>query len=208
MLEQNKAPSKVSTDTSSARRGFLKKAAISAPILTTIAARPVWAGQCSLSGNLSNNVSNHEHQAPCSILGYSHGYWGNLNSGKGSVLFGYLARSIDDNLASFFIDLGYPVPASFQEGTPAKIVDALARGNANHGVKGNLGVGNWGLWQQRTTAFLNVLLWNYLKEQCTDINDIATPNCAINYVDSKFYYPWTFDDVWSKSQFTLESALF
>ena len=71
MLEQNNnsteknEASEINVSATNARRGFLKKAAISAPILTTMAARPVWAGQCSLSGNLSNNVSNQDYESLC-----------------------------------------------------------------------------------------------------------------------------------------------
>ena len=73
MIEQNKAPEKVSTDTTSARRSFLKKAAIGAPIVIASSTKPAWGAAC-MSGMMSGNVSNHEHT--CDLAGgLSHGHW-------------------------------------------------------------------------------------------------------------------------------------
>ncbi len=80
MLEQNKAPSKVSADTTSARRSFLKKAAIGAPIVIASSTKPAWGAAC-MSGIMSGNVSNHEHT--CDLQGgLSHGHWKNHWIGK------------------------------------------------------------------------------------------------------------------------------
>ena len=59
------------------RRSFLKKAAISAPIISTVSSKPVWgAGICALSGSLSGNLSNHGAESSCEgPIGRSPGYW-------------------------------------------------------------------------------------------------------------------------------------
>jgi len=73
MLEQDKAPVKTGENTTSARRGFLKKAAIGAPIVVASSTKPAWGAAC-MSGIMSGNVSNHEHT--CELAGgLSHGHW-------------------------------------------------------------------------------------------------------------------------------------
>jgi hypothetical protein len=59
------------------RRSFLKKTAIGAPVVSSIASQPVWgAGICALSGSLSGNLSNHGDQSDCKgPMGRSPGYW-------------------------------------------------------------------------------------------------------------------------------------
>lgn len=56
-----------------ARRRFLKGAAASAPVILTLTARPAWAVNCTLSGQLSGNLSNPLDQ--CGGEGCSPGYW-------------------------------------------------------------------------------------------------------------------------------------
>ena len=57
------------------RRKFLKGAAAATPILMSVSSRPVWARNCSLSGQLSGNLSDQDGQA-CEGEGCSKGYWG------------------------------------------------------------------------------------------------------------------------------------
>ena len=60
-------------DAAGTRRQFLKKSLLaSTPVIMTLANRPVWAGQCSISGMLSGNLSG--PQIVCQ--GLSPGYWG------------------------------------------------------------------------------------------------------------------------------------
>ena len=65
------AEKKLSVD--NGRRQFFKKAGAGAAIITTVTSRPVWAGQCSMSGLLSGDLSNHGHVADCAA-GHGHQY--------------------------------------------------------------------------------------------------------------------------------------
>lgn len=58
----------------SGRRKFLKGAAAATPILLSVASRPVWARNCSLSGQLSGNLSDQSGDI-CAGEGCSQGYW-------------------------------------------------------------------------------------------------------------------------------------
>jgi len=75
MLEKNNIPKKqdgVSSESNSSstnsRRRFIRKAALSAPIITTIAAKPAWGSTIVCSGSVSGNVSQHgdDIQGGCS----------------------------------------------------------------------------------------------------------------------------------------------
>ncbi len=73
--EQDKASLEASASTTDARRSFLKKAAIGAPIVIASSAKPAWGAAC-MSGIMSGNVSNHQHT--CDLAGgLSHGHWKN-----------------------------------------------------------------------------------------------------------------------------------
>lgn len=165
--EHNDASTEVNTSATNARRSFLKKAAISAPILTTIAARPVWAGQCSLSGNLSNNVSNQANQEPCQYNTYSPGGWLNgraSGSGSNANLWPYTGFSRNDPLSDL-------LPGTAYSGSIAS-----ALGGGPHG------------WErQLACAALNAALWDYGLSVCE--ND---PNCQIiSELAPDFYFPFT-----------------
>ena len=81
MKDKQEFPPKIDTNGSDVnnRRSFFKKAAIGGSFIATITSRPVWAGQCSLSGNLSNNVSNQGAGQTCYLKGYSPSSWLTLN---------------------------------------------------------------------------------------------------------------------------------
>lgn len=197
MIEQNKASSKISTDTTSARRSFLKKAAISAPILTTIAARPVWAGQCSLSGNLSNNVSNHDHSVDCALNIYSPG---GFLCGSASNLWSYTGLTRTSPLTSL---LGTLLP----DVTPAHItIEAALSGNGKQTKNGNGGGNGGGIicsdvtlgeysatgWErQLAAAALNALLWQEALLLCE-----GNLNCNImDDLADNFYFPFTLQEI-------------
>ncbi len=55
------------------RRRLLKGAAIGTPVIMTLASRPVLATNCSISGNMSGNLSHHD-EFICD--GRTPGYWG------------------------------------------------------------------------------------------------------------------------------------
>ena len=57
------------------RRRFIKRAIIAAPFILTVTSRPVWAANCTLSGQLSGNLSDGDE--PCGGEGCSPGYWKN-----------------------------------------------------------------------------------------------------------------------------------
>ena len=55
------------------RRRFIKRAIIAAPFILTVASRPVWACNCTMSGQLSGNLS--DAGAPCGGEGCSADNW-------------------------------------------------------------------------------------------------------------------------------------
>lgn len=173
MLEKDEINPKVDNDTTSARRGFLKKAAITAPILTTMAARPVWAGQCSLSGNLSNNVSNQNDQQPCNYNIFSPGGWlYGRATGKGdnANLWPYTGFNLTDSLSLL-------LPSTTFNGT---IADALS---------GNGGGSGWD--RQAACAALNATLWDYGLNACA-----LDPDCQIiKDLPDGFYFPFTLAEI-------------
>ena len=80
MSDKNKATSEIETVATKARRGFLKKASIGAPIVIASSTKPAWGAAC-MSGMMSGNVSNHEHECELSG-GLSHGHWRNHYIGR------------------------------------------------------------------------------------------------------------------------------
>jgi hypothetical protein len=70
------APGNHSSVTGSAakgRRQFIKKAIVTAPVILTVASRPVWARNCTWSGQLSGNLS--DTGPPCGGEGCTASYW-------------------------------------------------------------------------------------------------------------------------------------
>lgn len=58
------------------RRQFFKKAAVGSALLTTISSRPVWAAGCTVSGEMSGNLSNPDrNDCDSKATGKSPGYW-------------------------------------------------------------------------------------------------------------------------------------
>ena len=55
------------------RRRFIKRAIVAAPFILTVASRPVWAANCTMSGQLSGNLS--DAGEPCGGEGCSAAYW-------------------------------------------------------------------------------------------------------------------------------------
>lgn len=55
------------------RRRFIKTAIVTAPVILTVAGRPVWAGNCSYSGQLSGNLSDSDE--PCGGEGCSRAFY-------------------------------------------------------------------------------------------------------------------------------------
>lgn len=155
------------------RRGFLKKAALGSAVITTVTSRPVWAGQCSMSGNLSNNMSNPNTQASCQIKGYSAHSW------------------CDDNLlrlirVSKHTPLHHLIPGAPRN---AKVKDALpaqcSGGNLSH-------LGEDVMWQKKwrqlTTSELNKRLWQTMMTEC-DGNPYCNFLSNPNLISKDFYYP-------------------
>ncbi|MFT7005556.1 MAG: hypothetical protein ACJAXJ_000054 [Colwellia sp.] len=95
--------SEVPTNT---RRQFFKKAAIGSALLTTVSSRPVWAVGCTVSGNMSGNLSNPDRD-DCTgkATGKSPGWWGKFKkpykyfSDNPSLLF---ADVTDDDKQKYF----------------------------------------------------------------------------------------------------------
>ncbi|MFV2055523.1 MAG: hypothetical protein ACC707_03605 [Thiohalomonadales bacterium] len=78
MSEIENKPTKVKLPTEGAentRRKFLKGAVAVSPVLLTVVNRPVWAANCSLSGELSGNLSQQASGVTCGDEGCSVRYW-------------------------------------------------------------------------------------------------------------------------------------
>ena len=63
------------------RRRFIKRAIVAAPFILTVTSRPVWAINCTLSGQLSGNIS--PADGPCGGEGCSPGFWKNRGYNQG-----------------------------------------------------------------------------------------------------------------------------
>lgn len=169
--EEGQISSRIDSSTKNNRRGFLRKVAIAAPLLTTVASRPVWAGQCSLSGNLSNNVSNQNNDEPCQYNTYSPGGWLNgraAGSGSNIDLWQYTGFSRNDSLSTLLLGTDYQ----------GSIASAL--GGGPHG------------WErQLACAALNAALWDYALNACT-----IDANCPImEELAPNFYFPFTLEQI-------------
>jgi hypothetical protein len=74
-LESNQKDYQPAKTSNSGRRQFVKGVAVATPILMSVASRPVWARNCSLSGQLSGNLSDQDG-IPCNGEGCTPGFWG------------------------------------------------------------------------------------------------------------------------------------
>jgi hypothetical protein len=75
-VKHNPACESISTGMKSpdkGRRQFIKKAIVTAPVILTVTSRPVWATNCTWSGQLSGNLS--DAGPPCGGEGCSAEYW-------------------------------------------------------------------------------------------------------------------------------------
>lgn len=206
MREQKDTPKEqgiVSPETHSSstnsRRSFLTKVAVAAPLLTTIASRPVWAGECTLSGNLSNNVSNHDETTHCSMWGYSGGAWceGHADNNDFWSLIGLTKDTLLVTLLTSYTDTDTD-PVS----DTARIGDALKCQNYSY-QKLNKPKNEKGLWKQRAVAALNLLLWEVM------IADVESNNCLnsdYGMVHADFYFFTTLSIIMSADISILENA--
>lgn len=172
-VEQDSSSSALPTST---RRNFFKKAAIGSAVITTVTSRPAVAGICNLSGNLSNNTSNHEHPDDCEYNLYSPG--GLMNRSHGPKVWPMLAPLTPSSPLMGVNGLFQCADPAFEyNGT---IASALG-GNNNppNGVSS-------GFIRQLTAAALNALIWEYAMNNCEDAS------CDIlDDLDDSFY--WTVD---------------
>lgn len=186
------------------RRKFLKVASVSAPIISTIASKPVWAGACTLSGNLSNNTSAPEDPEICYARGYTGGGWCNGHA-ENNGYWSYIGKNKTDSLSSLIT--GYSVP-------DVTIEEAILCNckNDKHGTKKSgdhsdeckndeIPSNKQGLWKQRAVAALNMLLWNELKA------DYIAHGCVTaSKVHTAFFFPTTLANIMSATQAELEDA--
>ncbi|MEW6983638.1 hypothetical protein AAD001_13380 [Colwelliaceae bacterium 6471] len=196
MLDKNDQP--VSKDSlspkdeniqSNSRRGFFKKAALGSAIITTISSRPVWAGQCTLSGNLSNNTSNPNETETCTLHGYSGGAWCNGHANNHGF-WALVGKSKSDAVVSL---LGATPHANVTIG------QALGCSETNHIPKNQQG-----LWKQRTCAALNLLLWEIIKDDY--INNENCVSAIYGDIHANFYFPTTLDIIMNASVNELDNA--
>ncbi|MDH5691494.1 MAG: hypothetical protein OEZ47_00160 [Gammaproteobacteria bacterium] len=57
------------------KRRFAKSSLLAAPVVMTLANKPAWANKCTLSGQLSGNLSHQDEDEKCGGEGCSPGYW-------------------------------------------------------------------------------------------------------------------------------------
>ena len=57
------------------RRRFIKRAIVAAPFILTVTSRPVWAANCTMSGQLSGNISGAAGEECCGGEGCSVEFW-------------------------------------------------------------------------------------------------------------------------------------
>lgn len=182
------------------RRAFVRRAS-AATFLTTVASQSVWAGQCSVSGHLSGNLSNVANSVVCTLTAYSPGAWRN---GSASELWSYVPVS---RTSFFFIQPGgtgygvFPYPYSNNE-VPITL-------NFEQALKN--GGGGWE--RQAAAAWLNAKLWEYATANCTNLNSLACTD-VLGDIDGSFYfdgvtpsgvvvaYPWDDDarSAWESAQ--------
>jgi len=178
--------------TDNSRRQFFKKATIGAALITTISSRPVLAGQCNLSGDLSNNASNQDPNFTCDLAGYSHGGWkadSNNDNGAARAYYGVFetgyntSRVINYNSKLKRLFGGRNLPDA--QKNSYTIQDALDK-EPLAGFDSNFVA-------QITAAALNAALWQYAIGQCTDPQSQSCKD-VISDLDSTFYWPKTVAD--------------
>lgn len=169
MAEQQKQSQNVTShNVGSSRRNFIKGVAVSSALITTITSKPVWASQCSISGNLSGNASHHDENEVCTMSMYSPGGWlqgrASGNAGTNADLWPYTGVTRSTPLTSLF-------PTTSFTGTVAE-----ALGGGSHG------------WERQCTcAWLNAALWQTAMNECQ-----IDSNCQIvNDLAPGFYFPMT-----------------
>ena len=153
------------------RRKFLKVASVSAPIISTIASKPVWAGTCTLSGNMSGNTSTHDREHCLNFQGYSPGGWKKgaaNNSGYWDIIKYEKATSIDGIFNNF--------PALTYKGN-----------KVNKTIQDGAGV---------PLRCLYNALWSDNSGK-SDIKQFvaALLNAALGEASASFDYPYTTDDI-------------
>lgn len=75
---EKKQPEMPHKDVNKSRRSFAKGGIAVAPVIMSLASRPVWASRtCSYSGQLSGYISGPSFEDLCHGEGLSPGYWGN-----------------------------------------------------------------------------------------------------------------------------------
>ena len=181
MRNEQELPNKAGEiDNVNTRRSFFKKAALGGSLIATVSSRPVWAGRCSISGNLSNNNSHYEQaNEVCHYNSFSPGGWINGAAsgrirGNGSShpnLWTYTGFSRGDDISDL-------LPSITSSEFSGSIEDALTSNN--------------GPVKQWACAALNAALW----EEVTDYCQTGSPLCqiAIDDIAEGFYFP---TDYWS-----------
>lgn len=117
---QNKADS---------RRRFLRKAGVTSLVLG-LPSQSVWGTTCTVSGNLSGNVSDNHSHDNCTITGKSPGYWHKLSRWPAEIQ-GFVWSDVFFN-APFgtHADTGVAIPAS----TP--LIDFMPQDGSDSPVRG------------------------------------------------------------------------
>ena len=88
-IKSTQAENEISKVPKNTRRQFFKKAAIGSAFVGTMTSRPVWAAGCSVSGQMSGNLSNPDrNDCTGKATGKSPGWWG-----KWKLLYDFFAAN-------------------------------------------------------------------------------------------------------------------
>lgn len=104
-IKSIQAESTLNKASTNPRRQFFKKAALGTAFISTVTSRPVWAVGCTVSGQMSGNLSNPDrNDCTGKATGKSPGWWGNwivlydLFAANPSILFDDLSNGDKNSL--------------------------------------------------------------------------------------------------------------
>ncbi|WP_371187671.1 hypothetical protein [Thalassotalea maritima] len=158
------------------RRAFIKKASVAVPLITTMAAKPVWGseyygkrGGCSISGQVSGHNSGPETiSTECKEISYSPSSWlGGKACGIGSSygnVWGYLDFSLDTSISTLL-------------STNSKILIGKA-------LADNTNISR----QVSVAAALNAHLWEKTLAIC---NQDASSCDMLKVIEPGFFFPYS-----------------
>lgn len=157
------------------RRSLIKGLA-GAPLILTIASRPVWANKCSVSGHLSGNLSHPTASQQCTFKVLSPGGFTQSN----------WAPTLWSNYLNAYFQLTSLAKDLLAISNPVGVENTLT-------IEQALGGGNHGDLRQATAAALNAIVW----ERMVDLYNTQNTNYPGYQTISQagFFFPVTLWEV-------------